>query len=223
MPSPNGARLWTGKVMPSTSIERTAPAKVKTHWRTGDEGTDRARAHMRIEAHPFTVDDPRAPQCMLCGSYAHEKVAGKLIHPDPRPVRPQRPAWTPPEPAKLTEKPKKRPPGRPRKKREPSAAIRDLRREKGMESSALGVMIHLDPTPQREATRPGNLLPTGDYPGEWMSNSGRFLVEQIVVQSGRAYLTRFVVTDMKYQLKAKKTTVTVNTFDEAQAVVDALS
>lgn len=248
MPAPrHAARLWTGKVLPSTADGSARPKPKADRWKTGDRSVDQRRAMARLHAHAYTTNDPGAP-CDLCGSHVMEKVAGKLIHPDPRPVRPQ-PAWEPPRPTPMVDpppKPRKKP--KPKKK-QPTKAQRDaadiaaqrarsaeLARQRELEKLArkakpLGPFIDFQgnravdldkPTPVEASGR--LLVPASDYEGEWVSADLRFMVERMTVRLGNGqHAERYSVTDLKYQRGTKKNTLTVRTFEDAQDLVKIIT
>ncbi|ACH62031.1 hypothetical protein MYRNA_23 [Mycobacterium phage Myrna] len=83
MPAPRGAaRLWTGKVLPSTALGEYVPVRPKEQpWKTGDEKTDTRRAMARLHPHRFTVPVlQRGVPCLLCGCRPGDKQGGRLIH-----------------------------------------------------------------------------------------------------------------------------------------------
>lgn len=83
MPAPRGAaRLWTGKVLPSTSLPSYTPVRPKEQpWKTGDEKVDTRRAMARLHPHRFTIPVlQRGVPCQLCGCRPGDKQGGRLIH-----------------------------------------------------------------------------------------------------------------------------------------------
>ncbi|QZE10372.1 hypothetical protein SEA_SCOOBYDOOBYDOO_21 [Mycobacterium phage ScoobyDoobyDoo] len=235
MPAPRrGVALWTGKVLPSTSAaprEQVAPKPA--NWKTGDPEIDRKRAHYRLRPHLFVVE-PGERQCHLCGGLQMAKDCGRLLHPDPTPVRPQRPAWTPPVAEPVVKPKRARPKKTPEEVAEAARKARERRiakiqaeqerlgREQEQERIQREREYALRVASAREATT-DVLFDDADYLDVWWSEDGRYMVEKVATRLGDGrYAPRYSVTDMR-QRTAKKKTVTVETFEEAETMVRYLA